>query len=325
MTPTFDDITDIPGLLAGHYTNEAAATGCTVVLCPDGAVAAIDLRGSASGTRETDLLRPGSLVPRVHAVLLSGGSAFGLDAAGGVMRYLEERGVGFETRAARVPIVPAAILYDLGIGDSKTRPGPDQGYAACLAAGRGPIAQGSVGAGTGATVAKALGAKAAVKGGLGSASVVLPDGTIIGALMAVNAVGDIVDPATGRLIAGPRNGEGGFHRSIDLYMRGEAGTEAPRTNTTIGIVATNAALDKAGAEKLAQMASDGVACAIRPAHSMSDGDALFALATGGHVSRFTLSALGAIAAEVVARAIVRAVQRARGLAGVPSVGDLGHG
>lgn len=315
-----DDLTDVPGLLAGHYTNEAAATGCTVVLCAAGAVAGVEVRGSSPGTRETDLLRPGAQVEQVHAVLLSGGSAFGLDAAGGVMRYLEERGAGFQTRAARVPIVPAAILYDLGIGDAKVRPGPDDAYHACESAASGPIAQGSVGAGTGATVAKALGPTHALKGGIGSASAALPDGTILSALIAVNSVGDIVDPATGLLIAGPRDVEhGGFLSALDLYLEGKAGEETPRANTTIGVVATNATLSKEQVNKLAQMANSGVAQTIRPAHTMSDGDVLFSLATGAHLSRFTLSALGAVAAHVVSRAILNAVLKAKGLAGVPSV------
>lgn len=316
-----DDITDVSGLRVGHYTDAAGVTGCTVVLCPQGAVGGVSLRGSAPGTRETDLLRPGTLVQQVHAVLLSGGSAFGLDAAAGVMRYLEEQGIGFETRAGRVPIVPAAILYDLGIGDSKARPGPKEGYRACLAAGPGPVAQGSVGAGTGATVGKALGAGCTVKGGIGSASLRLTDGTVVGALMAVNAVGDVVEPDTGRLVAGPRSNEG-MQRTLDLYLQGAAGEEPPRQATTIGVVATNAALTKEQANKLAAMADDGVAMAVRPAHTMGDGDVLFALATAGHTSRSSLTALGAVAAEAVARAIVRAVLEAKGLGGVPGVREL---
>lgn len=316
-----NDITDIQGLTVGHYTDETAVTGCTVLLCPNAAVGGISLRGSAPGTRETELLRPGMHVEKVHAILLSGGSAFGLDAAGGVMRYLEEQGVGYQTRAAKIPIVPAAIIYDLGIGDPKVRPGPQEGYQACKAAGLGPIAQGNVGAGTGATVGKALGLKNAVKGGIGSASLHLPDGTIVAALMVVNAVGDVVDHATGNLVAGSRD-EGGMRRALDLFLEDRAGEDTPREATTIGIVATNATLTKEQVNKLAAMADDGVALAVRPAHGMGDGDVLFALATGSHTSRFSLTALGAVAAEVVARAIVRAVTEAKGLGGVPAVSEL---
>jgi len=235
----YNAITDIPGIKVGHYTDKAAATGCTVVLCEGGAVGGVDIRGSAPGTRETDLLRPMNLVERVHAICLSGGSAFGLDAASGVMRYLEERGCGFDTSVARVPIVPAAILFDLGVGSAKVRPGAEEGYQACLAASEGGVAEGSVGAGTGATVGKVLGMEQATKSGLGTASQRLSSGTVVGALVVVNAFGDIVDPATGQVIAAPRHPAGrGFLSTSDILRSGQ-GT-APFPSTMLGVVATDA-------------------------------------------------------------------------------------
>ena len=307
-----DAITDVPGVLVGHDTDLVGATGLTVVLCAAGAVGGVDVRGSAPGTRETDLLRPTSLVQEVHAVLLTGGSAFGLAAADGVMRYLEERGVGFAAGPVRVPIVPAAVLFDLGVGSSSARPDAEAGYRACLAAG-GRVAEGSVGAGTGATVGKALGPAGAAKGGIGTASARLSDGTVVGAIVAVNALGDVYDPDTGRRVAGSRMVGSGAERG------------GPWTNTTIGVVATSARLTKEGANKVAQMAQDGLARAIRPAHTMFDGDALFVLATGADETPSTpalVSAVGALAADVVSRAIVRAVERATSLAGIPSASDL---
>lgn len=281
------------------------------------------VRGAAPGTRETDLLRPGNRVEQVHAVLLSGGSAFGLDAATGVMRYLEERGIGFETRVARVPIVPAAILFDLGLGDPKVRPGQQEGYQACQAAVAGAPAEGSVGAGTGATVGKALGMEHATKGGIGTASAQLPDGTIVGAIVAVNAIGEVVDAETGDILAGPRDAAGGgFLRTMDILKSRMQPREEAATNTTIGVVATNASLTKEQTNKLAEMADYGLAMAIRPSHTMGDGDVLFALATGGKQGDPQLTVLGAVAAEVVAQAISRAVMNAEGLGGVPAVREL---
>ncbi len=317
-------LTDVPGLRVGHYTDLEAATGCTVVLCEAGAVGGVDVRGSAPGTRETDLLRPTAHVQQVHAVLLTGGSAFGLDAATGVVRYLEERGVGFDARGIRVPIVPGAVLFDLTVGSARIRPNADAGYRACLAAGDGPVAEGTVGAGTGATVGKLLGIAAATKGGVGTASLALPGGIVVAALVAVNAIGDVVDPETGRIVAGARGPDGfvGSTRAI-LGAPGEpAKADVPiGTNTTIGVVATNARLTKAGANKVAQMAHDGLALTIRPAHTVHDGDTLFALATG-ESAEADVSVVGVAAAEVVARAILRAVRQATSLAGVPAVRDL---
>ena len=316
-------ITDVPGIKVGHWSDRDAATGCTVVMCEAGAVGGVDVRGAAPGTRETDLLRPMTLVQQVNAVLLSGGSAFGLDAAGGVMRYLEERGYGFDTGVARVPIVAAAILFDLGIGSSKVRPGAEEGYHACLAASDGPVAEGSVGAGTGATVGKALGPQWVTKSGIGTASRPLEGSVIIGAIMAVNAVGDVVDPGTHRVLAGPRRKQGGFHRTVELLAQGKGLDRPLPTNTTIGVVATNAPLSKEQANKVAQMAHDGLARAIEPAHTMADGDVIFALSTGQGTTEWRdVTRLGALAAEAVAEAIARAVTQAESLAGVPAAKDM---
>ncbi|MGC8836845.1 MAG: P1 family peptidase [Anaerolineae bacterium] len=318
----YNAITDVPGLKVGHYTDLDAATGCTVVLCEAGAVAGVDTRGSAPGTRETDLMRPVRLVQKVHAVVLSGGSAFGLDAACGVMRYLEERGVGFDTGVARVPIVAEAVLFDLAIGSATVRPDAAAGYAACLAASSVPVEEGCVGAGTGATVGKLFGPGYATKCGLGTASAQIGGGVIVAAIVAVNAFGDVVDPETGAILAGTRDPETG--RFVDTVRRlygdlsGFAGGFS--SNTTIGVVATNARLTKEGANKVAQMAHDGFAMAIRPVHTMWDGDTIFALATGEKEA--DVSVVGAIAAQVMARAIVRAAQKATSLAGVPAAVDL---
>ena len=323
-----DAITDVPGIRVGHADDPQALTGCTVVLCEKGAVGGVDQRGGAPGTRETDLLRPMHLVQKVHAVLLAGGSAFGLDAAAGVVRYLEERRVGFNVQVARVPIVPAAILFDLGVGRADVRPDAAMGYAACRRASARPPAQGNAGAGMGATVGKLLGMAGAMKGGIGTASIDAGGGIIVGALVAVNSLGDVVDPATGETLAGLRpvragllriGGRGRFADSLKV-MRAAAGRTvlrfAARGNTVIGVVATNGRLTKEAANKVAQMAGDGVARAIRPAHTLLDGDTLFALSTGGR--RADVNLVGACAAEAVARAIVNAVQEAHGVVGVPA-------
>jgi L-aminopeptidase/D-esterase-like protein len=302
-------ITRVPGIRVGHATDPVALTGCTVVLCPTGTVGSGEVRGGAPGTRETDLLRPGMLVEEVHAVLLTGGSAFGLSAADGVMRYLEERGIGFDTEVAKVPIVPAAVLFDLGVGDPTVRPIPSAGYAACAAASE-DVPEGSVGAGTGATVAKVRGLSHAMKGGVGTASVE-QDGLVVGALFAVNALGEIVDD-DGNVLVGARGEEG------------EEGVEpldpAPG-NTTIGVVATNAKLSKERAHLLALAAHDGLARAIRPSHTIWDGDTVFTLATGEvEVSQARMEEF---AERVVAEAIRRGVQLAEGVPGIPGAGDAG--
>jgi len=323
-------ITDVPGLRVGHVTDLESATGCTVVLCPaGGAVGGVDVRGSAPGTRETDLLAPGNRVERVHAIVLSGGSAFGLDAASGVMRFLEERGVGFDVGVAKVPIVPAAILFDLGLGRADIRPTAEWGYQACVAATDGPVPQGTVGAATGATVGKSLGKNNSIKGGLGTASISTHDGYVIGALFAVNATGDVIDPDTGTILAGPRKLDTRtFHNTLDLIATGQrrAAVPLPGTSTTIGVVATNAPLTKEQANKLASMAHAGMARAIRPSHTLSDGDAIFAISVADKpaTTPVDMTALGALAARATEMAIMNAIKAATGLAGVPSAREWTH-
>jgi L-aminopeptidase/D-esterase-like protein len=323
--PPGGGLTAVEGLKVGHYTLAERPTGCTVVLAEAGAVAAVDVRGSAPGTRETDLLHPLNLVEAVHAVVLAGGSAFGLDAASGVVRYLEERQIGFATRAGKVPIVPAAILFDLGVGDARIRPGPECGYRAAVGATKAPVIEGDVGAGAGATVGKLTGGRP-MKAGIGSAAVVLADGLAIGALVAVNAVGDIVDPATGRVVAGVRSEDGRELADVRRLIReGRLRVRAaPGEHTTLGVVATNARLTKVQAAKMAQMAHDGLARAVSPAHTMYDGDTIFALATGTHAAGAEeFATIGALAAEVLADAIVRAATQSQGLPDVPSARTLG--
>lgn len=318
-------LTAVPGLEVGHDTLAERPTGCTVVLARRGAVAGADVRGGAPGTRETDLLDPSNTVQRVHALVLSGGSAFGLDAAAGVVRYLEEQGVGFDAGVAKVPIVPAAVLFDLSVGGKPhVRPNADSGYRAARSASEGPVAAGNVGAGAGATVGKIAGLARAMRGGLGSASIALPDGLVVASLVAVNAVGDVIDPATGQLVAGVRTADGRALADARTLLRtgGFQPLARPGENTTIGVVATNAALDKARARKVAQMAHDGVARAIAPAHTPLDGDTIFALATGDLPGAPDLMRIGALAAEAVAEAVVRAVRAAAGLPGLPAVRDM---
>ena len=277
-----DAITDIHGIEVGHYTDKSAGTGCTVIVCPEGAVAGVDVRGGAPGTSETDLLGPGNLVGRVHAVLLSGGSVFGLSAAAGAMKYLEEQGIGYKRGPIIVPLVPSAILFDLNLISQKTRPGPEEGYAACLNRSNEAVEEGTVGAGTGATVGKALGMERAVKGGIGTCSMELPDGTSIGAIVAVNSYGSVVDHRTGKVVAGPRTSDGSiFLDSSDLLLRGGNSQENPLpVNTAIGVVATDASLSKDQAYYLARTSHDGLALTIRPCHTLLDGDTIFALSTG---------------------------------------------
>lgn len=315
-----DAITDVPGIKVGHYSDLEGATGCTVVLCEGGAVGGVEVRGAAPATRETDLLRPLHLVERAHAVLLAGGSAFGLAAAGGVMRFLEERRIGFDTGVAKVPIVPAASLFDLALGDSRIRPDEEAGYQACLAATDGQVAQGNVGAGTGASVGKLMGLQYAMKGGLGTASQTIGKRITVGAIVAVNCLGDVVDPQTAKIVAGTRRAPGeGFLNSAEALRGGLPLTAQAFTNTTIGVVATNARLSKEGANKLAQLAWNGYALAIRPT-TMFDGDTVFALSTGE--ASGDLTAVGAVAAHMVAQAIVRAVKAAESLHGIPAHHDM---
>ena len=330
-----NSITDVPGVRVGHAQDFEALTGCTVVLCEAGAVGGVSQSGGAPGTRETDALHPMHLVQQVHAILLTGGSAFGLDAAGGVVRYLEQRGVGFDVGIARVPIVPAAVLFDLGIGRADVRPDASQGYQACLNATRLPPAEGNAGAGTGATVGKILGMGQAMKAGIGSASLEIGKGVVIGAIAAVNAFGDVIDPDTGRIIAGVRNplydsgspsAEPIFANTLEVMQSFMSNSslgfsskpdERNHGNTVIGVVATNAALNKEAVNKVAQMAQDGLARTIRPAHTMLDGDTIFVISTGR--KRVDVNIVGAFAAEVFARAILRAVLAARPAGGLPAI------
>jgi len=322
-------ITDVPGILVGHAQDETALTGCTVILCGKGAVGGVDQRGGAPGTREVDALHPMHIVSKVHGAVLAGGSAFGLDAASGVMRYLEEKGVGFDTHIVKVPIVPAAILFDLGIGRSDIRPDAAMGYLACQNASSEPPAEGNVGVGTGATVGKILGVGQCMKSGVGTASMEIGAGVIIGAIVAVNAFGDVIDPLTGQIIAGARSkdvgplhiGTPGYFADTMQVMQTLIGRTVlgfgSRENTVIGVVATNAKLDKEAANKVAQMAHDGLARTIRPAHTMLDGDTIFALATGEHAADVNI--VGAYGAEVFAQAILRAVRAAKPVAGIPAI------
>jgi L-aminopeptidase/D-esterase-like protein len=320
-------ITRVTGIKVGHFTLSERPTGCTVILAEFGAVGGVDVRGSAPGTIETDLLDPVSLVPHVHAIFLSGGSAFGLDVATGVRQYLYERKIGFETRVAKVPIVPGAILFDLAVGNRPDIwPTADCGYRAAMAATSGAVEEGNVGAGAGATVGKTVGAGGPMKGGLGTAhvevSVGRTTGLVVGAIVAVNAVGDVIDPATGKVVAGVLTPDGkGLADARQLFKRFKWPDIRPAQNTTIGVVATNARLTKAQTTKVAQMAQDGLARAIYPAHTMGDGDVVFALATGA-LDYDDASRIGSLAADVMAEAIVRAVRAATSLPGYPAARDI---
>lgn len=316
-------LTAVSGLKVGHHTLAARPTGCTVVLAEAGAVAGVDVRGGAPGTRETDLLDPVNSVEKVHAIVLAGGSAFGLEAATGTMRWLEEHGTGFDVRVAKVPIVPAAILFDLGVGDPTIRPTADCGYRAAAAATSAPVPEGNVGAGAGATVGKARGMGRAMKAGVGSAAIVQPGGLVVAALAAVNAYGDVIDPATGTVVAGVRGEDGhGLADLRRLLRSGEPARVALNENTTLVVVATNARLTKTQATKIAQMAQDGVARAIWPAHTPADGDTTFALATGTFEAPADVLVIGALAADAAADAIVRAAREATSLPGLPAARDL---
>jgi L-aminopeptidase/D-esterase-like protein len=323
-------LTAVDGIKVGQQTMPGRPTGCTVVLVDGaGAVGGVSQRGGAPGTRETDLLSPLNMVDRVNAVVLAGGSAYGLDAAQGVIRFLEERKIGWNVGAAGVvPIVPAAILFDLNFGgDQKIRPTADCGYRAAVAATDGEVMEGNVGAGAGATLGKTAGRERSMKGGVGSASIRLPNGLVVGALVAVNASGDVVDPSTGQVVAGVRTVDGkGLADARKLLRDGSLlRAPAPRAgeNTTIAVVATNARLTKAEASRVALMADDGLARAIVPAHTIGDGDTVFSLATGRWNGQADASIIGALAADVLAEAIVRAASRAESLAGIPGARELG--
>ena len=307
-------ITDVAGLAVGHFTDTRRPTGCTVIITPDGSVAGVDVRGAAPGTRETDLLHPSNLVDRVHAIVLAGGSAWGLDAASGVMQWLEEQQIGLPVGFGLVPIVPAAVLFDLPVGDARIRPDAQAGYAACVAASRQPPLEGNVGAGAGALVGKIFGLKRAMKGGIGSAAITV-DGITMGALIACNALGDVINPTTGQLLAGARTADG--IQLVDSRAALLAGATPKSvmagTNTTIGVIATDAVLTKAQAHRLALVAHDGLARSINPVHTLSDGDTLFALGTGKAGKPADMMLLSTLAAEVTAMAVVRAVMAASGI------------
>ena len=320
-------LTDVPVLKVGHFTLSERPTGCTVILAEGGAVGGVDVRGGAPGTRETDLLDPVNMVQQVHAIVLSGGSAFGLDSATGVMKYLEEKNVGFDVRIAKVPIVPAAVIFDLPVGNPKIRPNADCGYRAAQAATDGPVQEGDIGAGAGATIGKMGPPDKAMKAGVGTASIVQPDGLIVSALVVVNAVGDVIDPATGKVIAGLRGADGKSLVDVRALLRAGAFNRPgprPGENTTIGVVATNAKLTKTQASKVAQMAHDGYARAISPVHTPNDGDTIFALATGTLEGEANVGLVGALAAEAMADAIVRAATQSKGLPamGLPSASSV---
>ncbi len=323
-----------PGLRIGHAQDSEALTGCTVILCEKGAVGGVDQHGGAPGTRETDALYPLHLVQHVHAIVLAGGSAFGLDAASGAVRYLEEKGVGFDVRVARVPIVPSAILFDLGLGRADVRPDAAMGYQACLNASPGWPAEGNMGAGCGASVGKIYGIERAMKSGIGCARLEIGGGLVVSAIVAVNAFGDIIDPVNGEIIAGARRGQhfksgpeisrvdfqAQFANTLEVMKTLIGRTAmgfASRENTVIGVVATNAKLNKEQVNKVAQMAQDGLARTVRPAHTMLDGDTIFALSTGNH--RADVNIIGAFAAEAFAQAVLRAARQAQPAGGLPAI------
>ncbi len=334
--PSFPDLTltAVRGLKVGHFTSQQRPTGCTVVLCEAGAVAGVDVRGAAPGTRETDLLNPINSVQQVHAIVLTGGSAYGLDSATGVMRYLEEHGIGFKIDSTGqgskagfrgvVPIVPAAVLSDLDVGDPKIRPTAESGYQACQAANSGPVSEGNVGAGAGATVGKLFGMQFAMKSGLGSAGIrVGSSEMVVAALVAVNAVGDVIHPKNGKIMAGARTADGrSFRDSIAEILRGYQVLPPAGANTTLGVVAINVAFNKAQMTKIAQMAQDGLARAINPVHTPADGDTVFAISTGALKLNANHGHIGAIAAEVISQAVVRAVTLARSIPGFPAYEEI---
>jgi L-aminopeptidase/D-esterase-like protein len=327
LRPSIGGLTDVAGIKVGHHTLTERPTGCTVILVEgSGAVGAVSQPGGAPGTRETDLLDPVNMVDAVNAIVLAGGSAYGLDAAQGAVRFLEERKIGWNVGTAGVvPIVPAAILIDLWFGgDPKIRPTADCGYKASAAATDGPVVEGNVGAGAGATVGKLAGLARSMKGGLGTASRSLPNGLVVGAIVAVNAVGDVIDPETNKVIAGVRNADGTLADARALIRSGALSVSPrPGENTTIGVVATNARLTKAQAGRVAIMANDGFARAISPSHTVGDGDTVFALATGRWTGEPNITQIGALAAEAMSEAIVRAVVKAESLGGLPSARELG--
>jgi L-aminopeptidase/D-esterase-like protein len=315
-------LTAVPGIAVGHYTLPERPTGCTVIVIEGGAMAGVDVRGGAPATSETDLLSPEKMVQAIYGIALSGGSTFGLESRGGVLKYLEEKKIGIAYGGMRIPIVPAASIFDLPVGDSRIRPGADCGYRAAMAATTSPVQEGSVGAGAGATLGKYLGMTRAMKGGVGSAAMTTADGTIIAALVVANPMGDIVDPATGKIVAGVRKAQGGGFEDVRTLMRTGSQRPSGGGNTTLGVIATNATLNKAQALRLAQLAGDGFVRAIWPIHTNADGDTVFALATGSKQGEPDMIALGALAADVMASAVIRAATQATSLPNLPAVRDL---
>jgi len=315
-------LTSVAGIKVGHYTLPNAPTGCTVILAEAGATAGVDVRGMAPASAETDLLNPVNLVQQVHAITLSGRSAFGLDARTGVMKYLEEKQIGFPFGKAHVPIVPAASLFDLGVGDPMIRPTADCGYQAAKSATNAPVVEGSVGAGAGATIGKAAGLGRALKSGVGSASITLPNGLTVAALVVVNAFGDVIDPATGLVVAGVRAQDGKGFADARKLLRAGAVNFGGTGNTTLGVIATNATLTKTEATRVSEMAHDGFARAIAPIHTPVDGDLIFTLATQARPAAGDAGVIGALAAEVMADAILRAARQATGLPNLPALRDL---
>ncbi|MBI3325208.1 MAG: P1 family peptidase [Nitrospinae bacterium] len=311
-------LTDVAGVRVGHVTDARALTGCTVILCEQGGVGGVEIRGGATGTRDLGPLDPLHIAPQVHAFLLAGGSAFGLDAAGGVMRYLEERGCGFRAGGVCVPIVPAAIIFDLSIGDPQVRPTAEMGYTACTQASSDAIEEGSVGAGTGATVGKARGIQHGMKGGIGTASMAFSDGVVVAALVVVNCWGDVIED--GRIIAGARDDGGGFADAAHLLQSGQISRATPSLNTTLAVVATNARFSKVELTKIAQLAHHGFTRTIAPVHTMFDGDLVFTLSAGAHTA--DLHRVGFAAADVVAHAVVRGVTHAQSRGGIPCYAEV---
>lgn len=320
----YNAITDVPGIKVGHASDFTGYTGCTVILCEQGAVCGIDVRGSASGTRQVDALNISHIVEKIHAILLSGGSAFGLDAASGVMRYFEEKGVGFDVGVAKVPIVPTAVVFDLFFGDPRARPTPAMGYEACQNAGE-EVEEGSVGAGTGAALGKLFEMQRAMKGGTGTSSVILPDGLIVGALVVVNAFGDIIDNITGRIIAGARVNEKSleFAHTVDCLKKGYTKKEFGLVNTTLGVVATNAKFNKREITKIAQMSHAGLIKTITPVHTTFDGDLIFALSIGEIEA--DINKVGVLSDFVICEAVKRAVKKADGFGIIPAFKDINKG
>ena len=315
-------LTAIPGIKVGHHTLTARPTGCTVVLIEAGATAGVDVRGAAPATRDTDLLNPVKMVEQIHGIALSGGSLFGLSTGDGVLRYLEEQQIGISYGRRHIPIVPGAAIFDLGVGDAAVRPTADCGYRASQAASSAAVVEGSVGAGAGATLGKLGGMERAMKSGVGSAAIAMPDGLIIAALVVVNPLGDVVDPATGKIVAGVRAAGGTGFADARQIMRSGAPRANRGDNSTIGVIATNARLTKAQASYLAQMTDDGYARAIWPIHTMVDGDTVFAVATGSKAGEPDMMTIGALAADVMATAVIRAATAATGLPNLPAVRDL---